>query len=60
MGQALTSLLNADIVCDFANSRYIKLVRKYGLEISQPGLDPSRGSSSWEMTKRRSDQDVHM
>ncbi|EYU30626.1 hypothetical protein ABFS82_11G061400 [Erythranthe guttata] len=43
----------------FDAEEYIKLVRKYGLEISQPGLDPSRGTT-WEMTKRRNDRDVHM
>lgn len=39
-------------------SRYIKLVRKHGLEISQPGLEPNRGLT-WQMTKRRGDREVH-
>lgn len=39
-------------------SRYIELVRKHGLEISQPGLQPDRGLT-WQMTKRRGDQEVH-
>lgn len=43
---------------NLATFRYIKLVRKYGLEISQPGLEPNRGAT-WQMTKRRGGQDVH-
>ncbi|KAF5450225.1 hypothetical protein F2P56_030593 [Juglans regia] len=42
----------------FNAEEYIKLVRKHGLEISQPGLDPSRGLT-WKMTKRRGDREVH-
>lgn len=42
----------------FNAEEYIKLVRKHGLEISQPGLDPSRGLT-WQMTKRRGDREVH-
>lgn len=38
--------------------RYIKLVRKHGLEISQPGLEPNKGLT-WQMTKRRGDGEVH-
>jgi hypothetical protein len=38
--------------------RYIELVKKYALEISQPGLDPDRGLT-WQMTKRRGDVEVH-
>ncbi len=38
--------------------RYIELVKKHGLEISQPGLDPDRGLT-WQMTKRRGDVEVH-
>lgn len=38
--------------------RYIKLVKKHGLEISQPGLEPNRGLT-WQMTKRRGDREVH-
>ncbi|XP_044492023.1 uncharacterized protein LOC123215834 [Mangifera indica] len=37
---------------------YIKLVRKHGLEISQPGLEPNKGLT-WQMTKRRGDSEVH-
>ncbi|KAJ6421047.1 hypothetical protein OIU85_007456 [Salix viminalis] len=42
----------------FDAEKYIKLVRKYGLEISQPGLDPDRGTT-WAMTKRRDGVEVH-
>lgn len=39
-------------------SRYIKMVKKHGLEISQPGLEPNQGLT-WQMTKRRGDMEVH-
>ncbi|CAN8295049.1 unnamed protein product [Cochlearia groenlandica] len=42
----------------FNADRYIGLVKKHGLEISQPGLEPNNGLT-WEMTKRRGDRDVH-
>ncbi|EOA36443.1 hypothetical protein CARUB_v10010995mg, partial [Capsella rubella] len=42
----------------FNADRYIDLVKKHGLEISQPGLEPNNGLT-WEMTKRRGDRDVH-
>ncbi|KAL3636408.1 hypothetical protein CASFOL_020955 [Castilleja foliolosa] len=42
----------------FDAEEYIKLVRKYGLEISQPGLDPVR-SMPWRMTKRLINSEVH-
>lgn len=38
--------------------RYIKIVKKHRLEISQPGVDPSTGLT-WQMTKRRRDHEVH-
>ncbi|KAL5702103.1 hypothetical protein ACHQM5_027361 [Ranunculus cassubicifolius] len=34
----------------FNSEEYIKLVRKHGLEISQPGLEPNKGLT-WQMTK---------
>uniref|UniRef100_A0A2N9HX97 Lysine ketoglutarate reductase trans-splicing related 1 n=1 Tax=Fagus sylvatica TaxID=28930 RepID=A0A2N9HX97_FAGSY len=43
---------------NFNAEEYIKLVRKHGLEISQPGLEPNKGLT-WQMTKRRGDQEVH-
>ncbi|XP_010906956.1 uncharacterized protein [Elaeis guineensis] len=42
----------------FNAEEYIKLVKKHGLEISQPGLEPNRGLT-WQMTKRRGDREVH-
>ncbi|OIV98448.1 hypothetical protein TanjilG_16775 [Lupinus angustifolius] len=42
----------------FDAEEYIKLVRKHGLEISQPGLEPNKGLV-WQMTKRRDGQEVH-
>ncbi|CAN6572316.1 unnamed protein product [Malus baccata var. baccata] len=43
----------------FNAEKYIKLVKKHGLEISQPGLEPNSGLT-WQMTKRRGDSEVHM
>lgn len=43
----------------FDSEEYIKLVRKHGLEISQPGLDPRSRGLTWQMTKRRGDREVH-
>lgn len=42
----------------FNAEKYIQLVRKHGLEISQPGLEPNNGLT-WQMTKRRGDREVH-
>ncbi|KAL8137898.1 hypothetical protein V2J09_003899 [Rumex salicifolius] len=42
----------------FNAEEYIKLVKKHGLEISQPGLDSESGIT-WEMTRRRDGQEVH-
>ncbi|XP_042957418.1 uncharacterized protein LOC122292921 isoform X2 [Carya illinoinensis] len=42
----------------FNGDNYIELVKKHGLEISQPGLEPNNGLT-WEMTKRRGDREVH-
>lgn len=42
----------------FDAEEYIKLVKKHGLEISQPGLEPNRGLT-WQMTKKRGDSEVH-
>ncbi|XP_022022457.1 uncharacterized protein LOC110922474 isoform X1 [Helianthus annuus] len=49
-----------DLGVDHFNAEeYIKLVRKHGLEISQPGLDPSSRGLTWQMTRRRGDHEVH-
>ncbi|XP_039012952.1 uncharacterized protein LOC120142284 [Hibiscus syriacus] len=45
-------------VQNFNADRYIKLVKKHGLEISQPGLEPNY-ALTWQMTKRRADREVH-
>ncbi|MCI22058.1 hypothetical protein A2U01_0043233, partial [Trifolium medium] len=48
-----------DLGVDHFNAEeYIKLVKKHGLEISQPALEPQKGLI-WNMTKRRNDSEVH-
>lgn len=42
----------------FNAEKYLKLVKKHGLEISQPGLEADKGLT-WEMTKRRGGGEVH-
>ncbi|KAK6163338.1 hypothetical protein DH2020_000202 [Rehmannia glutinosa] len=42
----------------FNAEKYMELVKKHGLEISQPGLEPNNGLT-WQMTKRRGDREVH-
>ncbi|XP_068636659.1 uncharacterized protein [Aristolochia californica] len=42
----------------FNAEKYLQLVKKHGLEISQPGLEPNNGLT-WEMTKRRGNSEVH-
>ncbi|CAL9179471.1 unnamed protein product [Musa hybrid cultivar] len=42
----------------FDAEEYIKLVKKHGLEISQPGLQPSK-DLTWLMTMRREGSEVH-
>ncbi|KAI3511794.1 hypothetical protein L1887_18952 [Cichorium endivia] len=42
----------------FDGDKYMELVKKHGLEISQPGLEPNNGLT-WQMTKRRGDKEVH-
>ncbi|KAL3680828.1 hypothetical protein R1sor_023784 [Riccia sorocarpa] len=44
---------------NFDAEKYIELVRKYGLEISQPALGPSDREPQWRMTKRREDVEMH-
>ncbi|XP_027153699.1 uncharacterized protein LOC113753678 [Coffea eugenioides] len=43
---------------NFDFEEYIKLVKKHGLDISQPGLAPNSGLT-WQMTKKRDDTEVH-
>ncbi|CAN8291297.1 unnamed protein product [Cochlearia groenlandica] len=42
----------------FDAEEYIHMVKKHGLEISQPGLDPEKGFT-WQITKRRENVEVH-
>ncbi|GKD56843.1 hypothetical protein Tco_1290230, partial [Tanacetum coccineum] len=42
----------------FNGDAYIQLVKKHGLEISQPGLERNN-RTTWEMTKRRDDKEFH-
>lgn len=42
----------------FDAEEYIKMVRKHGLEISQPGLEPNSGFT-WEMTRMKEGSEVH-
>ncbi|PWA96961.1 hypothetical protein CTI12_AA034280 [Artemisia annua] len=43
----------------FNGDAYIQLVKKHGLEISQPGLERNN-RTTWEMTKRRDDKEFHL
>ncbi|KMT07950.1 hypothetical protein BVRB_6g145150 isoform A [Beta vulgaris subsp. vulgaris] len=43
---------------NFDAEEYLKLVKKHGLEISQPGLEPNSGLT-WQMTKRRENSEFH-
>ncbi|TYG49511.1 hypothetical protein ES288_D10G100100v1 [Gossypium darwinii] len=45
---------------NFDAEEYIKLVRRHGLEISQPGLDANSASLTWAMTRKRDNTEVHM
>ncbi|GJZ67198.1 hypothetical protein Tco_0630438 [Tanacetum coccineum] len=44
---------------DFEAEKYIELMKKHGLEISQPGLSENSGLFSWQMTRKRNDTEVH-
>ncbi|KAJ1272262.1 hypothetical protein BS78_06G188800 [Paspalum vaginatum] len=44
----------------FDADEYVRLVRKHGLRISQPGLDATRGKTSYEVVVRRNgSEEVH-
>ncbi|KAH0918034.1 hypothetical protein HID58_025694, partial [Brassica napus] len=48
-----------DLGVDHFNAEeYVHMVKKHGLEISQPGLDPEKGCT-WQITKRRKHVEVH-
>jgi hypothetical protein len=38
--------------------RYIRLIKKHGLEISQPAVE-SKKKITWEITKRKTKGEVH-
>ncbi|KAL5069096.1 hypothetical protein RYX36_019983 [Vicia faba] len=42
----------------FDAEEYLKIVKKYGLEISQPGVDRS-SDYTWEMTRKKDGVEVH-
>ncbi|KAL0418214.1 UNVERIFIED_CONTAM: hypothetical protein Sradi_1234900 [Sesamum radiatum] len=42
----------------FDAEKYIQLVKKHGLEISQPALEPNSGLT-WLMTKKKDNREVH-
>uniref|UniRef100_A0A7N0U264 Uncharacterized protein n=1 Tax=Kalanchoe fedtschenkoi TaxID=63787 RepID=A0A7N0U264_KALFE len=45
---------------NFNGEEYLKLVKKHGLEISQPGAETRAGSKlTWKLTRRRNDTEVH-
>ncbi|XP_073154513.1 uncharacterized protein [Henckelia pumila] len=43
---------------NFDPEEYIRLVKKHGLDISQPGLSPGSGMT-WQMTRKREETEVH-
>jgi len=43
----------------FNAEEYIKIVKKQGLVISQPGLDIARGVKTYNITIRRNDTEIH-
>lgn len=45
-------------VDNFDAEEYLKVVKRHGLQISQPALDPN-SSMTWLLTKRKPDVDVH-
>nr|XP_034599541.1 uncharacterized protein LOC117860374 [Setaria viridis] len=43
----------------FDAEEYIKIVKKHGLEISQPGMDITRGAKTYDINVRVSDNEMH-
>ncbi|XP_025821334.1 uncharacterized protein LOC112897277 isoform X2 [Panicum hallii] len=43
----------------FDAEEYIKIVRRHGLEISQPGMDITRGVKTYDINVRRNDTEIH-
>ncbi|RCV23281.1 hypothetical protein SETIT_4G287000v2 [Setaria italica] len=55
-------LWDEDLAVDFFDAtEYVRIVREHGLEISQPGLDITRGKKTYDITTRRSNNtsEVH-
>ena len=48
-----------DLGCGTFDAEYIKIVRKHGLEISQPGMDITRGPKTYDINVRRNDTEIH-
>lgn len=43
----------------FDAEEYLKIVKKHGLEISQPGIDITRGAKTYDVNVRRNGTDIH-
>ncbi|KAM3215415.1 hypothetical protein ACQJBY_067433 [Aegilops geniculata] len=44
---------------NFTAEAYLDIVRKHGLEISQPGLDATNGTTNYDITVKRNDSEIH-
>uniref|UniRef100_M8AYV6 Uncharacterized protein n=1 Tax=Aegilops tauschii TaxID=37682 RepID=M8AYV6_AEGTA len=44
---------------NFTAEAYLDIVRKHGLEISQPGLDATNGTTNYDITIKRNDSEIH-
>ncbi|XP_044428730.1 uncharacterized protein [Triticum aestivum] len=44
---------------NFTAEAYLDIVRKHGLEISQPGLDAANGTTNYDVTIKRNDSEIH-
>ncbi|CAM0908584.1 unnamed protein product [Alopecurus aequalis] len=44
---------------NFTAEAYLDIVRKHGLEISQPGLDATRGAPMYDVTTRKNGSEMH-
>ncbi|PNT75303.1 hypothetical protein BRADI_1g29700v3 [Brachypodium distachyon] len=46
-------------VDNFTAEAYLEMVRKHGLEISQPGLDATRGKKNYDVTVKQDSGEIH-
>ncbi|KAF7099781.1 hypothetical protein CFC21_101375 [Triticum aestivum] len=46
-------------VDNFTAEAYIEIVKKHGLEISQPGLDATKGHKAYDVSVKRNSGDMH-